>query len=653
MMIRKHHALLSLLSIAFISSFLVATPALAGTKHNVYGWAWSSNIGWISFNNCSNPTVPGSCSGVDYGVSISNTGDMLGYAWSPSIGWIRFGGLDPSGSDGGIFPIATGNTRSDAVLNSNNQIYGWARACEVYKNGCSGSLKDSEVKVVDGVELGGWDGWISLRGNPGYGITKSALSSSGTLTISALRGFAWGALNLGWIKFDSLTTAQAASVNGGCPGVCMVTTRTVTPAIQLNTLVSGSGKGTVSGTGINCGTDCSESFPISPVTQVTLTATADPGSTFDGWVFSSNTSTCTQARGTEIGTTCSDILMNESKIVAAKFSKKASASATLTVDTDGRGKGTVSGSRINCGKNCSESFTITSPATKVTLTATADSKSTFDGWASTCTQAGGTENRSTCSDIPMDKSKTVTARFDLRGVSLVTLTVDKKGDGSGTVSGSGINCGTNCSGSFFKLSPVTKVTLTATADSKSTFDGWASTCTQAGGTENRSTCSDIPMDKSKTVTARFIQNTVTTDVCREAVVSCTKMNSQGSSVPCSEVHPIITINTASATLVGSPTYSISTNRTGVKLDVSNTSNTTVGLIGEFSSDGGQTWEVGEWTSTDKSRQVSLRLKLTNSNTQSSTQSFNLNKSVNSKVCDPYVYYFRVDNTNTGNKSMPQ
>jgi len=55
----------------------------ADENDNVWGWAWSENIGWISFN------------GVNYGVNIDPaSGDFSGYAWSENIGWIKF---DPAG----------------------------------------------------------------------------------------------------------------------------------------------------------------------------------------------------------------------------------------------------------------------------------------------------------------------------------------------------------------------------------------------------------------------------------------------------------------------------------------------------------------------------------------------------------------------------
>jgi hypothetical protein len=57
------------------------------------------------------------------------------------------------------------------------------------------------------------------------------------------------------------------------------------PAQMLTVVLAGDGRGTVTGDGINCftgtGADCTETYPYG--TSVTLSASADPGSTFTGW----------------------------------------------------------------------------------------------------------------------------------------------------------------------------------------------------------------------------------------------------------------------------------------------------------------------------------------------------------------------------------
>jgi hypothetical protein len=136
--------------------------ASAGTEHNVTGWAWSSNVGWISFN-CTNISVA-SCSGVNYGLTIEASNALTGFAWSPHVGWIQFGGL--SG-----FPSGAGTYTGNAEKNGSS-LRGWARA-----------LSNGD----------GWDGWISLGGT-NHTIVAS---SSG-----AFLGYGWGSNVVGWVSFD-------------------------------------------------------------------------------------------------------------------------------------------------------------------------------------------------------------------------------------------------------------------------------------------------------------------------------------------------------------------------------------------------------------------------------------------------------------------
>ncbi len=75
-----------------------------------------------------------------------------------------------------------------------------------------------------------------------------------------------------------------------------------------------------------------------------------------------------------------------------------------------------------------------------------------------------------------------------------TLTVSKAGTGTGTVSGTGISCGTTCTGSY---NSGTVVTLTATPDTGSTFAGWS-----GGGCSGTGQCSTT-INTARTVTATF------------------------------------------------------------------------------------------------------------------------------------------------------
>jgi len=160
-------------------------------------------------------------------------------------------------------------------------------------------------------------------------------------------------------------------------------------------------------------------------------------------------------------------------------------SYTLTVSKSGTGSGTVTGSGIDCGTDCSQSY---SSGTSVTLTASAASGSTFAGWSGACSGTGS------CT-VTMSSNKGVTATFNSAPTGPYTLAVGKSGTGSGTVTSSpaGINCGTDCSESY---SSGTSVTLTASAAAGSTFAGWSGACSGTGSCV-------VSMSSDKSVTATF------------------------------------------------------------------------------------------------------------------------------------------------------
>lgn len=175
----------------------------------------------------------------------------------------------------------------------------------------------------------------------------------------------------------------------------------------------------------------------------------------------------------------------------------------LTVHKPGTGNGTVTSipTGINCGSDCSESYAFN---TTVTLTATAGAGSTFDGW-----NGGGCSGTSTCT-VTMTTATSVTASFNVQ-TSSYTLDVNKIGTGNGTVisNPSGVDCGSTCSYSFGDNTPVT---LTATADTGSTFIGWS-----GGGCSGTGTCT-VTMTEDTSVTASF-DDTTNPDVTWIAPVS--------------------------------------------------------------------------------------------------------------------------------------
>jgi hypothetical protein len=199
--------------------------------------------------------------------------------------------------------------------------------------------------------------------------------------------------------------------------------------------------------GIDCGGDCSESYPSG--SSITLSAIADTGSTFAGWT----------------GTGCSggNVTLTSSVTCTATFNLNP-INYTLTVAKSGTGSGTVTATGINCGSSCSQSY---ASGSSVKLVATATSGSTFAGWSGAGCSTG---------IVTLTGNTTCTATFDLNPINY-TLTVAKAGTGSGTVTATGINCGSSCSQSYASGS---SIKLVATATSGSTFAGWSGTGCNTG-----------------------------------------------------------------------------------------------------------------------------------------------------------------------------
>ena len=277
---------------------------------------------------------------------------------------------------------------------------------------------------------------------------------------------------------DALSTFTGWS--GACAGsatpcqVTMSSAKSVTANFEhaqtLTVSKAGTGVGTVNSTpaGINCATDCSESYTFG--VAVVLTAMPASDSVFGGWsggACSGSNPTCT-------------VTMDAARTVTVTFVLK----PVLTVTLQGTGMGTVTSDSggISCGTVCSGTY---EPGTTVTLTASPASGSYFSGWSGACSGPGG------CT-LSMTRANNVVATFNVQE----TLTVTLSGAGSGTITSSpaGINCGATCTGTY-QLN--TQVTLTAAPASGSEFQGWSGACSGTGAT-----CI-VTLDSAKSVGAGF------------------------------------------------------------------------------------------------------------------------------------------------------
>ncbi len=251
---------------------------------------------------------------------------------------------------------------------------------------------------------------VSIAGSGAGTVTGSGVSCPGTCSHEYLEG---ESVTL------TATPSSGSTFSGwsgsGCSGTgtCEVTmsadhgvtaTFTEIPLRKLTVARSGTGSGTVTGSGISCGATCTHKYEDGE--SVILTAVASSGSTFSGWSGSgcSGTGTC-------------EVTMSADHTVTATFTAR----RTLTVSPAGSGSGTVTGTGISCPGTCSHEYL---EGETVTLTASPSAGSTFSGWS-----GSGCSGTGTC-EVPMSADKSVTATFAV-----------SSGGGGGGSSGGGSSSG--------------------------------------------------------------------------------------------------------------------------------------------------------------------------------------------------------------------
>ncbi len=267
-----------------------------------------------------------------------------------------------------------------------------------------------------------------------------------------------------------------AGWSGACSGfgTCIVTmnqARSVTAAFDepssypLNVVVLGGDATVISDpVGIDCPGTCSADFPTG--STVELIQTPEPGFGFDGW------------GGSCAGDGACVVTMDQGRGVSANYAVL----NTLMVTVDGAGTVTSTPAGIDCPGTCSADFL---PAEKVLLGPQPIGGSVFTGWSGDCSGTG------ICL-VSMDQLRAVTANFTTPGFAL-TVVLNGEGAGSVTDDQGFIDCPGLCSA---VVPAGTMLALTATAESGSSFQGFAGDCQGA-------TCS-ITLGADKSVTAIFL-----------------------------------------------------------------------------------------------------------------------------------------------------
>lgn len=206
-------------------------PKITDTSNpDLRGWAWSSTIGWLSFN-CIDTN---SCGQSDYRVEIDPiTGLLSGWAWSSSVGWVQFDPTGPYPADpqtSAMIDVNTGiasgwvrilsyqnaqiigfnrqNQKQNFSLNKNSEAQtqinntDFDSLINFFKNIFNQNFNLTNPDRIFAQTAGFGDGWLQIISGP----AATALNIPETQRKNDnLRGWAWGGEPIGWLSFSGAT----------------------------------------------------------------------------------------------------------------------------------------------------------------------------------------------------------------------------------------------------------------------------------------------------------------------------------------------------------------------------------------------------------------------------------------------------------------
>lgn len=180
---------------------------LSGTAYDyaLKGWAWNTNLGFLSFNCQSGRNDAGSgigiaCGGINYGVYLSEPDgsgnrDLIGHAWSPSFGWLQFNGS-------GNALLSSGELQMDVGETENVTLGGSAYA----------------VLLIDNAPTGA--SWISVNGSSTKIVAVGETVNFGSVNLTALAsGYQEGPSPHLTFRLDKIISSGSRSVNVGATTV--------------------------------------------------------------------------------------------------------------------------------------------------------------------------------------------------------------------------------------------------------------------------------------------------------------------------------------------------------------------------------------------------------------------------------------------------
>jgi len=372
----------------------------------------------------------------------------VGRTWSlgkgRGQGWVM--GLDPNGNV--IWQREFGGEEDDDFTSVARVTDGFlvaGRTCSFSFDSCSAWLQKLDFSGNSVWERAyytnvpaAWEAAVSVA-NPGDGgviLSGTSLQADLTPSVWVLRTDEVGDIEGCPIVIPAKTPSASISIPGGTsspgyiipvptlppapsaatPAIATLTKKEACPFPErgfVSVSLTGSGTGSVVSDppGISCGSDCSEVFPAG--TEITLTASPSPDSSFTGW----SGGPCQDVTKP----TCTFEVPAGLTTISANFER----AYTLQVQVSGSGFGTVVSdpSGIACGTDCRENYT---KGQVVRLTPRPFPGSVFSGW-------GGDAD---CSDgiVVMSSNRTCIANFE-RTISTSGLRVIAPNGGETLISG--------------------------------------------------------------------------------------------------------------------------------------------------------------------------------------------------------------------------
>ncbi|MFZ4857456.1 MAG: putative Ig domain-containing protein [Desulfuromonadaceae bacterium] len=392
-------------------------------------------------------------SGVSGTLTLPKTGQTTCYDQSGAIVTCSGTGQDGELARGAVWPNSRFGTNGDETVTDSLTGLIWSKNGNPAVATKTWQQAQDYIKTLNSSNYLGHNDWRFPNVNElGSLINKGQANSANWLNG---QGFSNVQSNYYWSSNTYTTTTSDAWIMSMNLGYNYWVNKTgsnyvwpVRGGLILTALKSGTGNGTItsSADNINCGATCSAS--ITSGTTVTLTATPNSSSTFEGW------------SGACGGTGTCNVTINTAQNVTATF--------TLAPVINGA-----------CGASANSTLTI-APTTDLCTTGTATVVTGTGPWSWSCQGSyGGT-------DASCDAN-----------LQTYSLALSFAGTGGGSVSGD-MSClkGSSCEPLTIPIN--TAIHLIPLADIVSTFSGWSGSCSNISGD-----CS-FTMTGPKSVVATFI-----------------------------------------------------------------------------------------------------------------------------------------------------